>query len=370
VHQDVWTKVWTTKGVPYQFHDGINHFEAAACPCQGQHSDGKPCNKKLMLQCKFCPWTRLSELKGGKFQTWSKPVACRDTGEVPRNAYTHVHGAREGGNRGWHQFWYVVHSLYPEVAGGAAAGGAAVGGGPPGDRQQMIEWFARKVNDYPACKNDFEGAGLLVPGCAGAAYGIVKKFRMADEVLRIVCQAHPGMMAPPKAKRRLHLAPSRSMDADIAAGVAYDPTFDAESFDDGAGASKRVKTEVHFPDSGQAYSYAPQYALPLPSAGGDEMGNLGFYNSRDQDPDDRHVLPQALDWWKDIFSPCDGASSGAADRGSASGAAVQPLQAQHVADLQQRESRTARHLSSQGLRKLQWVTTTQLKNMVFKTTSQ
>jgi hypothetical protein len=335
VHQDVWTKVWTAKGVRYQFHDGINHFEAAACPCQGQHSDGKPCNKKLMLQCKFCPWTRLSELKGGKFQTWSNPVACRDTGEVPRNAYTHVHGAREGGNRGWHQFWYAVHSLYPEVAGGAAAGGAAGGGGPPGDRQQMIEWFARKVNDYPACKNDFEGAGLLVPGGAGAAYGIVKKFRMADEVLGMMRQAHPGMMAPPKAKRRLHPAPSRSMDADIAAGVAYDPTFDAESFDDGAGASKRVKTEVFSPDRSAPadFDYAPPHALPLPPAETDGMGCVEAYSILDQDPNFGDDLTAGLDLF-DIFSPRAEqtwwSSSNADDDGAASGAAVQPLQPQHV----------------------------------------
>jgi hypothetical protein len=248
VHQEVWTKVWTSKGERCQFHDGINHFEAAACPCQGQHSDGTPCNKKIMLQCKFCPWTRLSELKGGKFQTWTNPVACRDTGEVPRNAYTHVHGAREGGNRGWHQFWYAVHSLYPEVAGGAAAGGAAA----PGDPAEMKKWVARKVNDYRACKNDFEDAGLLVRGGAGDAYGIVDKFRMAEEVLGMMRQVHPEMMAPPKAKRRLHLAPSRSLDADIAAGVAYDPRFDAESFDDGAGASRRTKTEVFSPERVQA----------------------------------------------------------------------------------------------------------------------
>jgi hypothetical protein len=266
-----------------------------------------------MLQCKFCPWTRLPELKGGKFQTWSNPVACRDTGEVPRNAYTHVHGAVEGGNRGWHQFWYAVHSLYPEVACGVAAGGAAAGGGgPPGDRQQMIEWVARKVNDYRACWNDFEGAGLLVPDGAGAAYGIVDKFRMADEVLGMMRQVHPGMMAPPKAKMRLHLAPSRSLDADIAAGVAYDPRFDAESYDDGAGASRRVKTEVHWPDRGQAYDYLNKDAVPLPlPAETDGMGYIDCYNIRDQEKG--HVLPTALDWCEDRFSPH-------AD------AAVQPLQ--------------------------------------------
>jgi hypothetical protein len=147
----------------------------------------------------------------------------------------------------------------PGAAGGAAAGGAAGGGGPPGDRQQVIEWFARKVNGYRAYRNDFEDAGLLVRGGAGDAYCIVDKFSMADEVLRILCQDHPEMMAPTKAKRRLHHAPSRSVDADIAAGVACDTNFDLESFDDGALASKLVRTEVNFLNSGQAYCCLPQW---------------------------------------------------------------------------------------------------------------
>jgi hypothetical protein len=205
-----------------------------------------------MLQCKFCPWTRLPELKGGKFQTWSNPVPCRDTGEVPRNAYTHVNGAVEGGNRGWHQFWYAVHSLYPEVACGVAAGVAAAGGGgPPGDRQQMIEWVARKVNNYRACWDDFEDAGLLVPDGAGAAFGIVDKFRMAAEVLGMMRQVHPGMMAPPKAKMRLHLAPSRSVEG----------------------------AEMFSPDR-----IAPQHDLPLPPAETDGMRCVEAYSVLDQDP--------------------------------------------------------------------------------------
>ena len=270
MHQDVWTKEWTvnkgTKEVPdrvrYQFHDG-SHFEAAASPCQGPRSDGTPCNKKLMIQCKFCPWTKLPELKGGNFQTWSNPVACRDTGEVPRNANTHVNGAREGGKRGkrgWHQFWYAVHSLYPEVAewaaaGNEAAGGAAGRGGPPGDRQQMIEWVEDKVKDYRACKNDFEDAGLLVPDGKGAAYGIVDKFSMADKVL--------GMMATAKATKR-----QRPPDSDDVA-------------------SKLVKTAVHSSDRAQAHvpAISPmQQALPLAAAlaagtRGDGMAIMGAYNN-------------------------------------------------------------------------------------------
>jgi hypothetical protein len=278
VHQDVWTKKWTvnkgTKEVPdrvcYQFHDG-NHFEVSAWPCQGQSSDGTPCNKKFMLQCKFCPWTKLPELKGGSFQTWSNPVACRDKGEVPRNANTHVNGAREGGKRGWHQFWYAVHSLYPKVAewaaaGDEAAGGAAGGDGPPGDRQQMIEWFEDKVKDYRACKNDFEDAGLLVPGGKGAEYGIVKKFSMAEIVL--------GMMAPAKATKRQR--PPDSVDV----------------------ASKLVKTAVHSSDRAQAHvpAISPmQQALPLAAAlaagtrGG--MAIMGAYNIlEDTDPETERFL--------------------------------------------------------------------------------
>jgi hypothetical protein len=349
VQQDVWIKVWTANGVHCQFHDGINHFEATARPCQGQHSDGTLCNKKLMLQCKFCPWTRLPRLKGGKFQTWTNPVACRDTGEVPRNAYTHVNGARQGGNRGWHQFWYAVHFLHPEVAGwaaagSAAAGGAAGGGGPPGDRHLMIEWFARKVNDYRTCRDDFAGAGLLADG-AEVENDIVDKFRMADEVLGMIRQVYPGMMAPPKAKRRLHLAPSRSIDADNAAGVACDRSFDLESFDDDPGASKRVKTEVFSSDRSAPadfdyaplhalpFDYAPLHALPLPPAETDGMGCVKVYNILDQDPNFGEGLIR-LDLFEALSpragSPC-WTSSNAADGGAASGAAVQPLQAQHVA---------------------------------------
>ena len=98
-----------------------------------------------------------------------------------------------------------MHSLNQVVAGvaaagGAAAGGAAGGGGPPGD-PTLMNWFPRKVNDYRGCRVNFEDAGLLVPEGAGVAYGIVDKFSMADEVLGMMCQVDPGMMAQPKAKR-------------------------------------------------------------------------------------------------------------------------------------------------------------------------
>jgi hypothetical protein len=294
VQPDVWTK----------YPDGINHFEPNAWPSQ---------DKKLMLQCKYCPWTRLPELKGGKFKTWSNPVACRsDSGDQARNANTHVNGHRATGNRGWHQFWYSVHSLYPEVAGRAA--GVAVGGGwPPGDRQLMMEWLQRKEKDYHDCRIDFVGAGLLVPGGAGAAYGNFDKFRMADEVLRILFQVHPGMVAQPKAKRS-RPAPrpaidicslSISSDADIADSFLCDSTADTESFDDGAGASKRVKTEVHSPDRGQAIAdWSPQHAiLPPPAEADSPHSSLGAYSIGDQNP----VL---LEWWDDdIVSPRAGASS-------------------------------------------------------------
>jgi hypothetical protein len=106
------------------------------------------------------------------------------------------------------------------ATGGTAAGHAAVGGGSPGD-PILMNWFKGKVNDYRACRIDFEDAGLLVPDSAGAAYGIVDKFSMTDKVLGMMCQVDPGMMSQPKAKRRLHHAPSRSLDADITAGPQY-----------------------------------------------------------------------------------------------------------------------------------------------------
>ncbi len=200
MHPDVWTN----------YPDGINHFKSDVLPSQDKE-------KTVMLECKFCPWTRLLELKEGKFQRWKNPIACRnvnDTGDQVKNAKFHVDGelrqrkkagasaqpqaeadstagmaaagmanpeVTEGGKRGWHQFWYAVHSL-------AAAGGAAGGSGPqaPGDRHMMMEYLTRKVKDYRACRNDFEDAGLLVPDGTGAAYGIVDKFSMADEVLRIM----------------------------------------------------------------------------------------------------------------------------------------------------------------------------------------
>jgi hypothetical protein len=371
VQPDVWTKEWTEKGVRCHFRDGINHFEPTTCLSQ---------DNKWMLQCKFCPWTRLPELKNGKFSMWKNPIACRSyTGDQVRDARNHVLGelkprkkagasaqpkaeadstvgmaaagmanpdaaamqpeVQKGGKRGWHQFWYAVHSLYPQVAGGAAAGGAAAGGaagggGPPGD-PLMIEWFQNKVKDYPACRIDFEDAGLLVPDGAGAEYGIVDKFSMADEVLRILREHYPGMMAPPKVVKRrrpaprpaIDIPPSTSSDADIAASFLSDSTADAESFDDGEGSSNCVKTEVHSPDRGQEIAHwSPQSPIPPPPAEADSPHSFfGAYSICAQDP----VL---LEWrWDDdIVSPFAGASSGAADGGAASGAAVQPLQSLQV----------------------------------------
>jgi hypothetical protein len=191
----------------------------------------------------------------------------------------------------------------------------------------------RKEKDYHDCRIDFVGAGLLVPGGAGAAYGNFDKFRMADEVFRILFQVHPGMVAQPKAKRS-RPAPrpaidicslSISSDADIADSFLCDSTADTESYD-GAGASKRVKTEVHSPDRGQAIAdWSPQHAIIPPQAEANSPhSTLGAYSIGDQNP----VL---LEWWDDdIVSPRAGASSDAADGGAASGAAVQPLQSLQV----------------------------------------
>jgi hypothetical protein len=147
----------------------------------------------------------------------------------------------------------------------------------------MIEWLNNKVKDYPACREDFEGAGLLVRGGAGDEYGIVDKFSMADEVLRVLRELYPGMMAPPKEKRR---TPALRPAIDIGSHLH---SLGNQSM--GAGASKRVKTEVfsHRVQTPAAYDYAPQHALPLPQTESDGMGYLGSYNSRDQDLDNGHV---------------------------------------------------------------------------------
>ena len=361
VQSDVWTKEWTEKGVRCQFRDGINHFEPIAWRSQ---------DNKWMLQCKFCPWTRLPELKDGKFSTWKNPIACRScTGDQVRDARNHVlgdlkprkkagasaqpqaeadstagmaaagmanpdaaamqSGVQKGGKRGWHQFWYAVNSLYPQLAGGAAAGG----GGPPGD-PLMIEWFQKKVKDYPACRVDFQGAGLLVPDGAGDAYGIVNKFIMAEEVLRILRERYPEMMAPPKVAKRsrpaprpaIGIPPSTSSDADIAASFLSDSTADADSYDDDEGASKRVKTEVHSPDMGQEITYwSPQSSIPPPPAEADSPhSSLGAYSIGAEDL-------ALLEWeWDDDIVPPAGTMSGAADGGAASGEAVQLLHSLQV----------------------------------------
>jgi hypothetical protein len=314
VQSDVWTR----------YPEGINHFEPTAWHLQ---------DKKLMLQCKFCPWTRLTELKGGNFKSWRNPVACRrDSGDQARNAKTHVDGQRNTGNRGWHQFWYSVHSLYPELA--ALPGAEAGGGGPPGDRPLMMEWLQRKVKDYPYCKSDFVGAGLLVPGGAGAAHGNLDKFSKADEVLRILRQVHPGMVAQPKAKRSRPApcpaidicSPSIYSDADIADSFLCDSTADTEGCDDGAGTPKRVKTEVHSPDRGQAIGdWSPQHAiLPPPAEADSPHSSLVAYSVGDQNP------VSLLYWDDDNVSLRAGASSDAADGGAASGAVVQPPQSRQV----------------------------------------
>jgi len=186
--------------------------------------------QKVMLQCKFCPWTRLPELKSGDFQTWTDPMV-------------------------WHQFWYAVHSLYPGVE--AAAGGAA---GPPGDPTLMKQWFAQKVAHYPDCKKEFEAAGLLGSGSEGITRGIIARFSMADKVHEYLYKKHPEMMTPPRAKS------SRSPDDDTKEPKRH-CTVKTEDFSD------RVQTPADQCD------YAPQHALRLPQAESDGMGCFGSYDA-------------------------------------------------------------------------------------------
>ena len=317
------------------YPEGIQHF-ATIRPCIGIAA--KPCNIQMMLECKYCPWTRLKvlapdkELPDKEFTAWKNPLACRDIKEIviDRPARLGMAKGHVEGPRGWHQFWYAVHSLYPQVASGAedgggppgdlqypqVAGGAAAGGGaagvaagggrPPGDRQLMMEWFAKKAKDYRA-RGNFERAGLLEPGGAGATYGIIDKFSMADRLF----QAYPDLRTPPK---------SRSVAA------PHPPD------DEGESAEKRVKLEVHSQQQAPA-SHAPEQisrAVPVPAAGGNGMGSVAGYNSKDVDVSlQSHQKLQHLCTFWDPFQqdPQQGSSSGAAGGSAAGayGAASQPV---------------------------------------------
>ena len=155
----------------------ITHFQAETCPCQGHNpATGKPCDKRAMLVCRFCPCTKLPQLNGGEFAAWSNPIASNGSSrDMTRNAMGHAEGPR-----GWHQFWYAVHHLYEQQNGGAAGPP-----GPPGDTAIMQKQFLLKVPDYPAMRAHYNKAGLLhSDSSTGVHLQIIEKFMMADWLMR------------------------------------------------------------------------------------------------------------------------------------------------------------------------------------------
>ena len=134
-----------------------------------------------MFECIFCPRTKVPELRND-FMAWSNPLASNGTkSEIIDYAKGHVHG-----NRGWHGFWFAVYNLYKYET-------ECV----PCDVTCMKEDLKRKAPDYKKCKEDFETAGLLKPDGIGQKYGIVDKFRMADQLLEL----YPYMLVPHKKRK-------------------------------------------------------------------------------------------------------------------------------------------------------------------------
>jgi len=164
------------------FPDGANHFSGFS-PCQGiNKANGKQCTYKIMLQCAFCPFTRFTELNTGKFSTWKSPLACRDPGDVVRNAKGHVEAARDN----WHRFWYaaryLAHVVSLDPGGLGPAGGAADGGLLEGQVDEWKAWLKDRAHVFASNKEVFAKAGLF--GTAGAEYNIGPQFAQAEQLLK------------------------------------------------------------------------------------------------------------------------------------------------------------------------------------------
>merc|ERR1711966_32588 len=218
--------------VPTLYPSFGEHFEMTTCRCGGKKPDGKPCTMTGMFKCRVCPLTKVPELRQD-FSGWSNPLASNGTkSEIIDSAKMHVNG-----NRGWHSFWDGTHQLYLYET-------EAV----PCDVTRMKKYLHRKAPEYQKFRQDFEKAGLLEPGGIGQEYGIVDKFRMADQLLKL----YPYMLVPQKKRK---------------SGDTQDTSEDTSGMQPTAHSLKRLKPK-HNPVQGQTAAVSSGLLTPAEEATG------------------------------------------------------------------------------------------------------
>jgi len=211
-----------------------------------------------MMTCAFCPETRFKQLKGGKYVSWTNPIACRTPYDVVRDCKAHVNATR-----GWHKFWYAVHALarlLPGLEGGGAAG--AAGGGAVSDAghvEQCRLWLVNKAPDWYSNRGDFERAGLLADGGEGEPYGIPVKFMLADALLARYCGPHVEFWSKTTEKG------SNSKESRAVSTKAGSASVDVNCDE-----SERVKLELNVGQAKDlswiaAAGASQHHSLPLPS---------------------------------------------------------------------------------------------------------
>ena len=243
-------EVQESVGPKYATVPEIVHHFTACCPCQVVREDGKPCDYKRMLICRYCPWTRPQQHscaaaevghEGSVTRRWKNPVACRTPADVGRNGKLHVEAARN-----WHWFWHAVYHLEHIPRNGEPVPGDNV------DERKiyLLECLAQNFGDLDKARAEFVKAGLLDP-----------KF---DQAAAVVAYFGQQLVALPKVAKR---KPKRDRDADEASREGTPPF-------------KSVKTEVRSPDSPPVEQYAPHHqSLPHPQAGGNGFAHLGAYST-------------------------------------------------------------------------------------------
>ena len=159
-----------------------------------------------MLECKFCPFTKMEELNGGEFAAWSNPLATNGSpGDMKKAMYgSDTRGGHLNGTRGWHSFWYAVSEMYQAVEVEEGTDGKSRMESIKAfthaeehtyNYQQMMN-FRHNAPDYQKCRAMFDKVGLLKVPTGNALLeptadqkrknGIWDKFRKADTVMELV----------------------------------------------------------------------------------------------------------------------------------------------------------------------------------------
>ena len=279
------------------FPEGGSHFLSCS-PCVGQIAPGKSCDYKFMMGCSFCPETRFQPLNGGLFKAWVNPIACRSPYDVVRACKAHVNAGR-----GWHKFWYAVHTLTPLLSGlgGGGAAGAA-GGGVVVNEEQCRLWLQNKAPDWYSNRVDFEKANLLADGGEGEVYGIPVKFRQADALLRHYFG--PRLASFPKTTgKRKDAERSRQSTPNAI------PAVDVDTDNSGSDGVKRVRLELKMGVVQPTFWHASvgtseHHSLPLPytALGAASVAGLAGYNLMASNSMSAHEIIAESFWASDPLS--------------------------------------------------------------------